>query len=210
LLETGGIYIAFILSHVTTSQPTTFGVYPGYIIITTFMPFSNFKHFCIRSVVKSILTMAITLRFNSTDSRDKNVCTLDHPKTTDVWSNIRFTTTKHWGCLARKIKQLLFEIPSFHISKVFKDLKSTFFTAVQVSYSVGLTTTYLRESNLKQPRLFRVYFGKFRAVWFAVCKYGVRNTVDKKPPWYLAIYPRNRHLITDYASKLGPCNCSQA
>ena len=23
-------------------------------------------------------------RFNSSDSRDKNVCTLDHPKTTDV------------------------------------------------------------------------------------------------------------------------------
>ena len=28
------------------------------------------------------------------------------------------------------------------------------------------------ESNLKQPRLFRVYFGKFRADWFAVYKYG--------------------------------------
>jgi hypothetical protein len=63
LLETGGIYIAFILSQVITSQPITFsGVYPGYIIITTFMPFSNFKHFCIRSVVKPILAIAITLQ----------------------------------------------------------------------------------------------------------------------------------------------------
>jgi hypothetical protein len=61
-LETGEIYIEFILSHVTTSQPTTFGIYPGYIIITTFMPFSNFKHFCIRSVVKPILAIAITLQ----------------------------------------------------------------------------------------------------------------------------------------------------
>jgi hypothetical protein len=30
-------------------------------------------------------------RFSSSDSRDKNVCTLDRPKTTDVWLNFRFT-----------------------------------------------------------------------------------------------------------------------
>jgi hypothetical protein len=30
-LETGGIYIAFILSHVTASQPTTFGDNPSWL-----------------------------------------------------------------------------------------------------------------------------------------------------------------------------------
>jgi hypothetical protein len=60
---------------------------------------------------------------------------------------------------------------------------------MQVSYWSFLTTTYLLESNLKQTRLFRVYFRKFRAVWFAVYKYGGRNTMDKKPQWYSPIYP---------------------
>jgi hypothetical protein len=80
-----------------------------------------------------------------------------------------------------------------------------------VFYWSFLTTKYLRESNLKQPRLFRIYFGKFRAIWFAVCKYGVRNTVDKKPLWYLPMHALlKEHLITDYSSKLGPCKGSQA
>jgi hypothetical protein len=52
------------------------------------------------------------------------------------------------------------------------------------------------ESNLKQPRLFRVYFGKYRAVWFAVYKYGGTNTVDKKPQWYLPMHALlKEHLI---------------
>ena len=67
-----------------------------------------------------------------------------------------------------------------------------------------LTTTYSRESNLNQPHLFRVYFGKFRAVWFAVYKYGGRNTVDKKPQWYLPMHALlKEYLITDYSKKLG-------
>ena len=52
--------------------------------------------------------------------------------------------------------------------------------------------------------MFRVYFGKYRAVWFAVYKYGGTNTVDKKPQWYLPMHALlKEHLITNYSSKLG-------
>ena len=95
-------------------------------------------------------------------------------------------------------------------SKIYKVLLSTIHCCSSVLLEF-LTTTYLCESNLKQPRLFRVYFGKFRAVWFAVYKYGGTNTVDKKPQWYLPMHALlKEHLITDYSSKLGPCKGSQA
>ena len=49
--------------------------------------------------------------------------------------------------------------------------------------------------------MFRVYFGKYRAVWFAVYKYGGTNTVDKKPQWYLPMHALlKEHLITNYST----------
>jgi hypothetical protein len=73
-------------------------------------------------VVNYYLPKNFNDRFNSSDSRDKNVRTLDRPKTTEFDQTFVSQPQNIEVVWREKSKQLLFEIPRFHISKVFKDL----------------------------------------------------------------------------------------
>jgi hypothetical protein len=65
-------------------------------------------------VVTYYLPKKFNDRFNSSDSRDKNVCTLDRPKQQMLDQTFVSQPQNIEVVWCEKSKQLLFEIPSFH------------------------------------------------------------------------------------------------